>query len=62
MVSEVGYEPTALRLWMPQFGIPKELITDNGPEFSSQKFPSFSKTWDILHKKISLLVCDTVYS
>ena len=36
-----------------QFGIPKELITDNGPEFSSHKFRSFSKTWDILHKTIS---------
>ena len=26
---------------------------DNGPEFSSQKFRSFSKTWDILRKTIS---------
>ena len=33
-----------------QFGIPKELITDNGPEFSSHKFRSFSKTWDLLQK------------
>ena len=36
-----------------QFGIPKELITDNGPEFLSHKFSSFSKTRDILHKTIS---------
>ena len=36
-----------------RFGIPKELITDNGPEFSSHKFSSFSKTRDILHKTIS---------
>ena len=36
-----------------QFGIPKELITENGSEFSSHKFRSFSKTWDILHKTIS---------
>ena len=35
-----------------QFGIPKELNMDNGPEFSSHKFRSFSKTWDI-HKTIS---------
>ena len=34
-----------------QFDIPKELITDNGPEF--HKFRSLSKTWDILHKTIS---------
>ena len=33
-----------------QFGIPKELITDNDPEFSSHKFRLFSKTWDTLHK------------
>ena len=26
-----------------QFGIPKELITDNGPEFSSHIFHLFSK-------------------
>ena len=31
-----------------QFSIPKELITDNGPEFPSRKFRSFSKTWDII--------------
>ena len=36
-----------------QFGIPKELITDNGPQFSSHKLRSFSKIWDILHKRIS---------
>ena len=36
-----------------QFGIPKELITDNDPQFSSHKFRSSSKTWDILHKTIS---------
>ena len=36
-----------------QFGTPKEIITDNGPEFSCHKFRSFSKTWDILHKTIS---------
>ena len=32
---------------LSQFGIPKELITDNGHEFSSHKFRSFSKNWDI---------------
>ena len=36
-----------------QFGIPEDLTTDNGPEFSSYKFRSFSKTWDMLQKKIS---------
>ena len=33
--------------------LPKELITNNDPEFSSQKFRSFSKTWDKLHKSLS---------
>ena len=33
--------------------LPKELITNNDPEFSSQKFRSFSKTWDKLHKTLS---------
>ena len=37
-----------------QFGVPKELIMDNGLELSSHTFRSFSKTWDILHKTISL--------
>ena len=36
-----------------QFGIPKELLTNNGPEFSSHKLRSFSKPWDLLHKTIS---------
>ena len=36
-----------------QFGIPKELNMDNSLKFSSHKFCSFSKTWDILHKSIS---------
>ena len=33
--------------------MPKEVIMDNGPKFSSHKFCSFSRTWDILHKTIS---------
>ena len=36
-----------------QFGIPKELITDNRPQFSSHKLRSFSKSWYIPHKTIS---------
>ena len=32
-----------------QFGIPKELIMGNDPKFSSYKFHSFSKNWDIVH-------------
>ena len=36
-----------------QFGIPKELVTDNGPKFSSHYFKSFSKTWDFEHRTSS---------
>ena len=35
-----------------QFGTPKELVTDNGPEFSSHYFKSFSRTWDFEHRTI----------
>ena len=37
---------------LSQFGTPKELVTDNGPEFSSHYFKSFSRTWDFEHQII----------
>ena len=37
-----------------QFGTPKELVTDNGPEFTSSYFKWFSRTWDFEHRTISL--------
>ena len=36
-----------------QFGTPKELVTDNGPEFSSYYFKSFSQTWNFEHRTSS---------
>ena len=36
-----------------QFGTPKELVTDNGPKFSSHYFKSFSKAWDFEHQTSS---------
>ena len=36
-----------------QFGTAKELVTDNGPEFSSHYFKPFSRTWDFEHRTIS---------
>ena len=36
-----------------QFGTPKELVTDNGPEFSSFYFKSFSQTWNFEHRTSS---------
>ena len=38
---------------LSQFGTPKELVTDNGPEFSSHYFKSFSKTCDFEHRNSS---------
>ena len=36
-----------------QFGIPKELVTDNGPEFTSHYFKLLSRAWDFEHGTIS---------
>ena len=36
-----------------QFGAPKELVTDVGPEFTSHYFKSFSRTWDFEHRTFS---------
>ena len=38
----------------PQFGTPKELVTDNGTKFSRHYFKSFSRTWDFEYRIISL--------
>ena len=37
-----------------QYGIPKELITDKGPEFTSHHFKKFTKNWDFKHQTVSL--------
>ena len=34
-------------------GIPKELFSDNGPEYASTEFVHFSKKWDFKHSKSS---------
>ena len=36
-----------------QYGIPKELITDNGPEFTSHQIKKFSKSWNFKHQTVS---------
>ena len=36
-----------------QFGAPRELVADDGPEFSSHYFRLFSRTWDFQHRTIS---------
>ncbi|XP_064479027.1 uncharacterized protein K02A2.6-like [Ornithodoros turicata] len=32
-----------------QFGIPFEVVTDNGPPLDSEAFAQFSKDWDVVH-------------
>ena len=36
-----------------QLETPKELVTNNGPEFSSHYFKLFLRTWDFEHRTIS---------
>ena len=35
------------------FGIPKVVISDNGPQFSSHQFMRFAKEWDFMHNPLS---------
>ena len=35
------------------FGIPRVVISDNGPQFSSTDFKNFAKSWDLEHKTSS---------
>lgn len=32
-----------------RYGIPDECISENGPQFSSDEFKSFSRKWDFKH-------------
>lgn len=36
-----------------RFGIPRVVISDNGPQFASSDFKTFAKTWDFEHKTSS---------
>ena len=36
-----------------KFGIPKVVISDNGPEFKGEAYQKFSKTWDFQHLTLS---------
>lgn len=38
---------------MAWYSIPKQLVTDYGPQFTSTKFKSFTKTWGIEHTTTS---------
>lgn len=36
-----------------QYSIPKELVSDNGPQFVSAEFCKFTQTWGIQHTPTS---------
>ena len=42
-----------LKSHMAWYSIPKQLVTDYGPQFTSTKFKSFTKTWGIEHTTTS---------
>lgn len=38
-----------------RFGIPKSIVTDNGPQFTSREFQEFCKSWEFTHTTSSPL-------
>ncbi|XP_011874086.1 PREDICTED: uncharacterized protein K02A2.6-like [Vollenhovia emeryi] len=38
-----------LKHWFSLFGIPKKLISDNGPQFASSEFKKFARQWNFEH-------------
>ena len=37
-----------------RFGVPNEVVTDNGPQFDASEFAAFAKSWDFVHTTSSL--------
>lgn len=44
---------TELKNHFARYGCPDSVVSDNGPQFSSQAFAHFSKTWEFKHRTIS---------
>ena len=40
---------TILKSWFARHGLPKVVVSDNGPPFGSSAFQSFSEEWDFQH-------------
>jgi len=51
--STSGAVINKLRAHFARHGIPEIVISDNGPQFSSQEFQDFSKKWDFAHRTSS---------
>ena len=45
---------TTLKLWLSQFGIPKQLVSDNGVQFASTEFKSFIEKTGINHIRTAI--------
>ena len=39
----------ALKTMFSRYGVPNELVTDNGPQFASAEFATFAKSWGFDH-------------
>lgn len=44
---------TKLKNHFARYGCPDTLVSDNGPQFTSQEFAHFAKAWQFEHRKIS---------
>ena len=43
------YVITELRKIFSRYGIPEEVMLDNGPQYASREFQEFAKTWEFKH-------------
>ena len=44
---------TQLKSTFPRYGIPNEVISDNGPQLSNGKFKQFAEAWEFKHTTTS---------
>ena len=51
MVSASVIKP--LRRWFAELGVPRKIVTDGGPQFSSKRFKDFCKRWQVEHVQSS---------